>query len=291
MSRKPFVYVIVLTLLLTSLGCSLTVNLPVQEIATGPSRTETIEIAAPAAELVDLKLNFGAGELNLAPGSGTALVSGEATYNVDDFKPEITIEDNRVTLETGNLEINGIPDLKQADNVKNTWNLALGNQPMNLSIQAGAYQGEYELGGLALKSLEIGDGAAQVDLSFSKPNLLPMDTLRYTTGASEVSLSGLGYANFTSMIFRSGAGNYSLDFSGVFQRDAVVTIESGMSEITLNVPEGVNALVIFKGGLASVETSGNWQKSGDQYTLAGSGPTLTINVDLGAGSLKLQSTP
>jgi hypothetical protein len=91
------------------------------------------------------------------------------------------------------------------------------------------------------------------------------------------------------MVFRSGAGDYTLDFSGELQRDAVVTIESGISRVVVIVPEGMNAEVNFTGGLSSVDVDGDWQRSGDEYTLAGEGPRLTINIDMGAGSLELKT--
>jgi hypothetical protein len=165
----------------------------------------------------------------------------------------------------------------------------LSDMPTRLSINAGAYQGDLELGGLSLKSLQVNDGAADVRLKFSEPNQVEMESLRYTTGASNLRLSGLANAHFASMIFRGGAGNYSLDFSGDLTQDAVVTIEAGMSQVTLIIPEGVSARVIFKGSLVEVNTSGDWQKSGDTYTLQGSGPTLTINVDMAAGQLELKT--
>jgi hypothetical protein len=130
--------------------------------------------------------------------------------------------------------------------------------------------------------LEVSDGAANVNLDFSSPNLVEMSTLRYSTGASNVELSGLGNANFTSMIFRCGAGDYTLDFNGQWLRDAVVSIESGMSQVRLIVPEGLSARVIFKGGMTSVEAGDAWEKDGDEYILVGSGPTILINVDMGA---------
>ncbi len=182
------------------------------------------------ADTVDLSLTFGAGELDLQPGAETALVSGTATYNVVDFKPKIKVDKQQVRLETGNLDIHGIPNFNSND-IKNKWDLKLGDQPMQLKINAGAYQGDFELGGLALKSLEVNDGAAETRLKFSDPNKTEMETLRYVTGASSVKLSGLANANFTSMIFRSGAGDYTLDFSGELQRDAVVTVESGFSQL------------------------------------------------------------
>jgi len=158
-----------------------------------------------------------------------------------------------------------------------------------LKINAGAYQGNLELGGLALKSLEVNDGAAESRLKFSTPNKTEMEFLRYITGASSVKLSGLANANFTSMIFRSGAGDYTLDFSGKLQRDAVATVESGFSQLTIIVPEGTSAKVIFKGGLTNVDFSGGWKKDGEAYALGSGGPLITISMDLGAGNLTLRT--
>jgi hypothetical protein len=275
-------------LAMVSVACGVTINLPVDQITTGPTQTEEINIPAPEADTVDLSLTFGAGELNLQPGAETALVSGTATYNVVDFKPKIKIDKQQVRLETGNLDIHGIPNFNSND-IKNKWDLKLGGQPMQLKINAGAYQGDIELGGLALKSLEVNDGAAESRLKFSEANKTEMETLRYITGASSVKLIGLANANFTSMIFRSGAGDYTLDFSGDLQRDAVVTVESGFSQLTIIVPEGTSAKVILKGGLTNVDLSGGWQKSGGAYVLGSSGRLITISMDMGAGNLSLRT--
>ena len=51
---------------------------------------------------------------------------------------------------------------------------------MNLVIKAGAYEGNFELGGLSIHSLEVTDGASKVDVSFSKPNLVEMTTFKYS---------------------------------------------------------------------------------------------------------------
>lgn len=286
MSRKPIILILAAMALVT-MACGITINvpLPVDEIPTGPTRTEEVVVREPDAPVADLTLVFGAGELKLEPGVEEALVSGTATFNVEDFEPKIAVDDEKVRIETGDLEIKGIPNF--GGDIKNEWELELGEMPMNLTINAGAYQGDLELGGLSLKSLEIGDGAADVRVEFSEPNKVEMETLRYTTGASNVKLSGLANANFTSLIFRSGAGDYTLDFSGELQQDAVAVIESGISQVVIVVSEDTNARVIFKGGLTSVSASNEWSKSGDTYMLEGDGPTLTINVDMGAGNLQL----
>ncbi len=161
--------------------------------------------------------------------------------------------------------------------------------PLNLVIQAGAYQGDIELGGLALHSLQVSDGAAQVDLAFSQPNPVDMETLRYETGASQVHLTSLANANFSKMDFRGGVGEYVLDFSGELMRDATVTVDAGLSSIKIIVPEGTSARVIVDRGLANVDIDNGWEKSGNDYTTAGEGPRLTINVNLGAGNLELST--
>ncbi len=285
--KTAFPLFLMTVLALASLACGLTVNIPVDKITTGPTQTEEINVPAPQAEEIDLFLSFGAGEFDLDGGARDWLVSGTASYNVDDFKPEITVQGNQVRIESGDLAIEGLPRID--DSIVNEWDLELGDQLINLEINAGAYQGDFDLGGLSLKSLSISDGAADARLKFSRPNQVEMESLRYQTGASNVRLTGLANANFEAMVFRSGAGAYTLDFSGDLKRDAQVRIESGISQVTIIVPQGFSAQVNFEGGMTNVEAKGAWQISGSAYVLEGSGPTLTIDVEMGAGNLVLET--
>jgi hypothetical protein len=116
-----------------------------------------------------------------------------------------------------------------------------------------------------------------------------MDTLRYETGASSVRLSRLSNANFERLEFKGGAGEYKLDFSGDLQRDATVTIDAGVSSVVVIVPQNVNARLLFDGGLTNVDLSGAWERDGNDYIQPGEGPRLTINVNMGAGSLELRN--
>lgn len=279
----------ILVLVLATLACSINFDLPGNNVKTGPTETKEIDVPLfdDANTVADIELSFGAGEFTVETGAQDALISGTVTYNVSDFEPEIDTFGSNVHVTQGSLDIDGIPDFDE--DIINKWKLQLGNAPMNLTIKAGAYQGEYEFGGLALHKLDITDGAAQVNLNFSEPNPVSMDMLRYNTGASDVSLNGLGNANFTEMVFRSGAGDYKLDFSGELQQDADVEIVSGISSVTIVVPKGTNAIVRFEGGLTEINTYDDWHKSGDEYSLSGNGAMLTITVKMAAGSLDLRS--
>ncbi|MGH8247894.1 MAG: toast rack family protein [Gammaproteobacteria bacterium] len=279
MNHKIISALLILTL--ASLACGFSIDLP---NAAGPDVTDEISVPAPGGGETRLSLAFGAGELRLAPGAEEGLVDGTVTYNIEDLKPIVEQDGSEVTIRQGNYEFKGVPTL---NNIKNVWDLKLGDTPMELSLDAGAYEGQMELGGLALTNLTIQDGAAQVKVSFASPNAAEMSILRYETGASDVTLTGLANANFESMFFDGGAGNYELDFSGHLQRDATISIDCGLSDLTLRVPEGVHATVTFDGGLSNVNTSSNWSRNNGSYGQDGDGPTLTFIINMGAGNLTL----
>ncbi len=265
-------------LALASIACGFSIDLPERQKA-GPEVKESITVADPKSDETRLSLSFSAGKLTLSPGAKN-LVDGTAVYNVEDFKPKIQKNDNSIEIKQGDFK-----SLPPFDEIKNEWDLKLSNTPLDLTVQAGAYEGNLELGGLALKSLTVRDGASHVDLSFLEPNQTEMSILRYETGASNVKLSGLANANFSTLTFSGGAGDYTLDFSGKLQRDAVVTIESGLGNLSLVIPENVNASVTVEGTAVNINHSSGWAQNGQKYTQNSSGPTLTILVKMAAGNL------
>jgi hypothetical protein len=269
-----------LVLALASMACGFNIDMPKMPTP-GPEVTDEITIPIPDTDEVSLRLSFGAGEMTLAPGA-KKLVEGTATYNYAAFKPEVNIDGGDAEIKMG--EIKSIPSF---ENLKNKWDLKLGNTPMDLTIESGAYDGTFELGGLSLNSLTIKDGAANVELAFSDPNLVEMSTFSYETGASDVKMSGLANANFSIFDFSSGAGDYTLDFSGELQRDASIKISSGLSNIIVIVPEGVDAVVTVDSGASNISAGSGWSQNGNIYKQKGEGPTLTFVIEIGAGNVTL----
>lgn len=269
-----------LVLAFASLACGFNIDMPKMPTP-GPEVTEEIVIPVPDEDEVSLKLSFGAGDMTLAPGA-KEFVEGTATYNYDAFKPEVVVDGGDAQIKMSKVE-----SLPSFNDLKNEWDLKLGDTPMDLVIESGAYNGTFELGGLSLNNLTVQDGAANVELTFSEPNLVEMSTFRYETGASDVKMIGLANANFSLFDFSSGAGDYTLDFSGELQRDASVTVSSGLSNIILVIPEGVNAVVTIDSGASNVSVGSEWSQSGDIYKQKGEGPTLTIVINIGAGNITL----
>ena len=244
----------ILILSLASIACGFSVDLPNGPKA-GPEVTESISVEAPDAEETRVSLSFGAGKLTVSPGAEN-LVDGTIIYNVEDLKPEIIENGNNIEIKQGNFR-----NLPPFNDMKNEWDLKLGDMPIDLTISAGAYDGTIELGGLSLTSLEVNDGASNVDVSFSEPNLVEMSILRYATGASDVSLTGLANANFSTLTFSGGAGNYTLDFSGELQQDAVATIDAGLGNLSLIIPDDVNAKVTVEGAVTNINHGSGWSQS------------------------------
>lgn len=280
MARKLIIFIAVLAF--ATLACGFNIDLP-QKAQPGPDVVDEINLPYPDAEEVNLKFSFGAGEMTLSPG-GSALVDGTATYNYAEFKPEVISDGGDVQVKMGDVGVNFIPSF---DDLKNEWDFKLGAQPMNLTIESGAYDGTFELGGLSLARLTIKDGAADVQLAFSEPNQIEMSTFTYSTGASNVKMDGLANANFSIFDFSAGAGDYTLDFSGELQRDASIKIESGFSNIILVIPEGADAIVTVESGASNISAGPGWSQSGNVYKQKGAGPTLIFVIELGAGNLTL----
>ena len=268
----------ILVLALASLACGFNIDLPERQKA-GQEVEESITVADPKSDETRLTLSFGAGKLTLSPGA-ESLVDGTVVYNVAELKPEILKDGNSIEIKQGDFK--GLPPF---DNWKNEWDLKLSDTPLDLTVHAGAYEGNLELGGLALKSLTVRDGASNVDLSFLEPNQTEMSILRYETGASSVKLTGLANANFSTMTFSGGAGNYMLDFSGKLQQNAVVTIDAGFGDLSLVIPEGVDAVVTVESTAVNINHSSGWSQNGQKYIQKGATPTLTILVKMAAGNL------
>lgn len=273
---------IILVLAMASMACGLQMDLP-QIPTAGPAVTEEVNVPVPSGSGTPiLSLGFGAGELYLNAG-GEGLVSGTATYNVEALKPIVSVNGSVVKITQGNTRgFNAIPQ-----DFKNIWDLKLGSSPMDLTIEAGAYKARFELGGLALTNLTVKDGASDVRLSFTSPNAADMGILRYETGASNVIVEGIGNASPASLIFKCGAGNYTLDFSGQLQRNITGHIEAGLGNVTIAIPSGVPAQVTVESGLSNISAGSGWQVNGDTYIQEGTGPAINLIVDIGAGNLTL----
>ncbi len=289
MKNKYAILTAALLLVLVGLACGVTVNLPEDAIEIGPVVTDEIVVAAPdSGDTAKVRLRFGSGLMEISPGAEGALIRGTASYNVEDLKTSVQTSGNQVEIESGSFDydLTGLPNF---NDIENTWDLKFGAYDTDLEIRAGAFKADLDLGGLALHNFRIFGGASSMDVNFSKPNRVAMNSMRITTGASTVKLHKLANANFSLLDFDGGAGTYVLDFSGNMQRDASVEVDVGLSILEIIVPEGVPAQVTVNGTLNNVNAYGDWKGDGSSFSQKGSGPALNITINTNAGTLTLDN--
>ncbi len=251
--------------------------------------TQELVIDEPlgSAAVTDVEIDMGAGRLRVEPGA-VGLLSGTIRYNRESWEPTISRGDSRLTIKQGTpKDFSGL-----TGQTVNEWDVALGRAPMRLKVVAGVYEGTYELGGLTLQKLTIKDGASRTQVSFGAVNPGQMQSLEYETGASSVTMVGLANANFRSMKFKGGVGDYAFDFSGELRTDGTVKIETGAGSVKVVVPAAAAAKVTVSGSLNNISTEGVWTSVGKTYSTTavgsvGQGRLLTIDVKADVGSVRL----
>ena len=285
MDRRIVFFVVCAAMVLT-VAC-MGIRLPsVKTLKTGPTVTEEILVSLPDDDARNVEIAMGLGTLDLAPGAENALVEGEVTYNVPDLKPEVTVGGDDVRIVQGKLE-GIVPELDQS--IKNDWTLKLGVTPMALTINVGAALADIELGGLALTQLVVSQGASDLRLSFSERNRAEMSRLQVIAGASNMTLSGLANANAEQISFKGGAGSYTLRFDGQLPRDVEVSVDAGLGNVVIVVPEGVPAEATFEGAATDVDAVHEWARTDDGYALEGEGSKVRLKITMGVGSLELRN--
>jgi hypothetical protein len=255
------------------------------EMKTVEPRTVTIAEALPGnTEETEIAFQMTGGTFTIVPGA-QGLVDGSITYNVEQWEPEFTRRENYLRIkQTSPFKISGIP----TGDTTNNWDLALTTaKPLNLKIEGAASKNSFDFSGLQLVNLNIIQGASETTISFNTLNPLILETFSFTTGASKAELFNLTNANFRNMTFSSGAGDYTLDFNGILLQDATVDIKAGASNIEIVIPAGMKAQINNQSKVTNINTSGTWLLSNETYQTLEEGFTLTINLDIGFGNVKL----
>jgi len=258
----------------------------------GVDRSTDIDFAYTGSEQpTQVTLKLGAAEVRADP-RGDTLLEGSITYNVADLEPTVTSGKSWVEIEQ-KVERVGFLGLKD---VQNEWNLHFGTEEtINLEINAGAYDGDWDLGGVPIREMIVNQGASRSSFDFSEPNPEIMDELVFRTGAADLELHNLGNAGFRDMSFEGGASSYRLDFGGELVRDGFVSVKAGVASIVIIIPESTPAQVTVR-GLTNVDADRGFERSGGSYVTPAwdndDDARLEIEVDAGLANVELVlSTP
>ncbi len=258
-----------------------------------PAGGQHMEIHVPYPEAMErhLRISVGACHLRIRPGDASAWVTG--TY--DDPTGSLPC---RISRDGGVVRISQEPrfiSLRSWKHGTPAFDLALGaGQSYALTIETGANESAFDLGGLPLTRLVLKLGAGKNVTRFLEPNPQPMSVLDLDAGAGDMELRGLANANFGAMTLDGGAASFTCDFGGSVQREASVHINTGLAAVTLLVPAVTAARIIVESSLGRLDLgAGFTARDGGLWTaaaVAGGGPLLVIHANVALGSLRLQGT-
>lgn len=109
-------------------------------------------------------------------------------------------------------------------------------------------------------------------------------------GHGDLDLHGM---TLSGLDLEMGAGQVDADLSANWTQDSAVTIQGGVGQATLQLPENVGVTVHAGGGIGAISTRG-LRKQGDEYVndAYGKSPvTLDVNVEGGVGQISLSAGP
>jgi hypothetical protein len=197
----------------------------------GEMQRESRSIQPEDAQSVRAHLMMGAGELKVS-GAADALMEADFSYNVADWKPEVSYD---VSGETGELSVEqgNSEGVRLGGDARNEWEVRFNDEvPTDLVVEMGAGESNLDLDSLTLTGLdlEMGAGKTTVDL-----------TGDYAQGFDASLESGVGEATVlvpseVGVRVKAEGGLGKINAEG-FQREgqAYVNDAYGDTEVTLDV--------------------------------------------------------
>ena len=281
------------TLLLVLASCALTAG-----GWAGEPDTLSRKICRTTERELNVVLSFSFGTVSVSRGEPEKILTLQGAAS---NKPELSMDyavRNRVgylDLELGtggNGEATSGLSLSQLDRGK--WSLNLTDAvPISFDVELAASKGDFDLSGLQVRDFNLSTSASEVTLSFDSPNTSTIENLNIETGVSTFAGRNLGNANFRRMRFEGGVGTYTLDFSGLAEREVDVDATVGMGTLTIIVPLTVGARIFYdENWMSSINLQEGWtttaenEFSTENYRSAGA--RMNIRVESGLGSIKIR---
>jgi hypothetical protein len=193
----------------------------------------------------------------------------------------------QVMMGVGKLNLTGgANDLMNAGFV---YNLASWKPEVSYTITNGTGALKVSQPSSGSKSFSKG---VRYEWNISLNNDVPID-LRTLLGAGDGNLR-LGGMSLTGLTVQSGAGNVTLDLSGVWNRDLNASVDAGIGDLIIIVPQYTGTMINASQGIGSIEIGSGLKSQDGVYINDAYGKTavtLRINVRSGIGKIRLMQSP
>ncbi len=270
--------------LLTLLGGGLMVAAMTTPAAAQSWRSVTMSRQASGDDVIDVRVRFGAGRLNIEAGEPGTLYRMHLRYDEDAFEPVAEYERGRLSL-----GVEGTRNtFRWRKDDSQEMELSLAREiPMNLDLEFGAVRADLDLGGLHMTGFKLQTGASESRVDFSSPNPLRMERASMEVGAADFQVRNLGNLNTGRLEVDAGIGKVVLDFRGDWRGDAEVTVDMGLGALELRFPEGLGVCLERDTFLTSLDSEGLVKRGDSFYSLdwEDAEHRVTVRVDATFGSI------
>jgi hypothetical protein len=216
------------------------------------------------------RLEFAAGALRLAAGRPAELYRMDVLYDPDRYQPvsDYDAAGGDVTLGVraagnGGLRVVSKGQLRQTASVTFS-----PRSDLALAVALGAVDGDLELGGLRLTSLDLEAGASRATVRFSQPNAARCRDAVLSSGAAELTVLGLGNSRCDRIAFEGGVGQVTLDFGGTWTSSSHVSVKMALGAVALRLPRQIGVRLTLDKFLASFDSQG-FVRRGNAYLSPG----------------------
>lgn len=280
--------------------------LPAPAAAQEPLRMSTARQVG-GQQSVEMEVRYGAGRLDVGPAEAGLLYQASLRYDGRHFSPirSYRVSDGTAHVRLGlegrdgeslGLEWDELEDIDldelEADASDGRLEVGLSREvPTALEVDAGATESTFRLGGLPLRSFRLNTGASETEISFDRPNRVPMEKLEIRLGAASLEARGLGSAGAESIVVDGAVGDVTLDFTGGWSRDAEARVRLGMGSLTLRLPDDLGVKLEKRGLLSSFSGLGLEKASDGSYRTPDwdeAEHRLELSVEAALGSIDVE---
>ncbi len=156
--------------------------------------------------------------------------------------------------------------------------------PVSIEGTLTSGSGDLDLGGLALRRMDLTLRATSVTLRFSRSMTGSCDGMNIRANASEVHLLHLGNSRCEFIRLTSDAGPATLDFSGDFPELLRVSVEATLGTVVLRLPRDVGVRLVVDRWLANVGDNGFTRDGNTWVSQAYAGATRKLEMALTAAA-------